>query len=503
MDKDEIWSKTLSLLLENVDESDPKTVFLNMISPVGVFGDQFVLLAESAAVEAWVKNNYLEEMKAAVLQVNGSPLNIGLGSNPSSQQAQTQAPQQASSNVSVPKTIPSNQMSDEEPEWLHYYTNPQAASEQIIESHRPEARTQSTSYEPPINKENEVLFSKCTFETFVAGDTNKLAYSAALAVAEQPGVVNNPFFIYGNSGLGKTHLLVAIANYIMQNSPYMKTRYVSANQFLNDYVEATQKNSWVDFNNKYQKMDILLIDDIQYLEGREGTLNQLFNIFNDMTNNGKQIVLSADRPPKDIIMDARLTTRMNSGLLIDVKLPEYETRLAILKKYLSRIGPQMNFSSDIPDEVLSYIAQVDVTNIREMEGSIRRLVTHMMVFDKETISVEEAQEMLQDFFSSGKDKQVNISLIQSEVEKFFGISHEDMVSSKRSKSIAMPRHVAIYLSRVHTNESLQAIGMQFGGRDHTTIMHSVQKIEGEQKEDRKLMDQLVSLERIIKERSQG
>lgn len=490
MDKDEIWNKTLVLLLEDIDEEDPKTVFLNLLTPVGVFGDQFVLLAESTPVESWVRKNYLTEIQDKLLQVMGTPVSVGLGVS-----TQKEAPQQTT-------PAPVETVQQPEPDWMNQFVDPSSLS-----GHSPspnmaaaeEAERVGGEYASSPTSGDEALFSKCTFDTFVVGKSNEFARGAALAVAELPGTAYNPLFIYGNSGLGKTHLLVAIANYAMQNFPRMATRYVSANKFLNDYVEATQRNQWGTFNSKYHQVDILLVDDVQYLEGKDETINQLFNIFNEMTNRNKQIVLSADRAPKDIDMDDRMRSRFISGLLADIKPPDYETRLAILKNYLSRVNQHMSFYGNIPDEVLFYLADVATSNIREMEGSITRLVSNMTLLRKDSISVEEAQELLQDFFPTIKDKQIDIALIQSEVERFFNITHDDMISSKRSKGITNPRHIAIYLSRYMTEESLEAIGKKFGGRDHTTVMHSVNKIERDQKDNRQLFDQLEQLRLLINE----
>ncbi|HJI99806.1 MAG TPA: chromosomal replication initiator protein DnaA [Coriobacteriaceae bacterium] len=496
MDKDEIWSKTLALLLENTDEEDPKTVFLNLLTPVGVFGDQFVLLAESTPVESWVRKNYLGEMQEKLLQVTGTPISIGLGVN-----TQKDAPQQQATNTQV--TATQEPMQQTEPDWMNQFVDPSSISNQAPSSTMPaaeEAGRVGGEYASSPTSGEEALFSKCTFDTFVVGKSNEFARGAALAVAEQPGIAYNPLFIYGNSGLGKTHLLVAIANYAMQNFPRMATRYVSANKFLNDYVEATQRNQWGTFNSKYHQVDILLVDDVQYLEGKDETINQLFNIFNEMTNRNKQIVLSADRAPKDIDMDDRMRSRFISGLLADIKPPDYETRLAILKNYLSRVNQHTSFYGNIPDDVLGYLAEVATSNIREMEGAITRLVSNMTLLKKNSISIEEAQELLQDFFPTIQDKQIDIALIQSEVERFFKISHEDMISGKRSKGITTPRHIAIYLSRYMTEESLESIGKKFGGRDHTTVMHSVNKIERDQKDNRILFDQLEQLTLIIQER---
>lgn len=490
MDKDEIWNKTLVLLLEDTDEEDPKTVFLNLLTPVGVFGDQFVLLAESTPVESWVRKNYLTEIQDKLLQVMGTPVSVGLGVS-----TQKKAPQQTT-------PAPVETVQQPEPDWMNQFVDPASLS-----GHSPspnmaaaeEAERVGGEYASSPTSGDEALFSKCTFDTFVVGKSNEFARGAALAVAELPGTAYNPLFIYGNSGLGKTHLLVAIANYAMQNFPRMATRYVSANKFLNDYVEATQRNQWGTFNSKYHQVDILLVDDVQYLEGKDETINQLFNIFNEMTNRNKQIVLSADRAPKDIDMDDRMRSRFISGLLADIKPPDYETRLAILKNYLSRVNQHTSFYGNIPDEVLFYLADVATSNIREMEGSITRLVSNMTLLRKDSISVEEAQELLQDFFPTIKDKQIDIALIQSEVERFFNITHDDMISSKRSKGITNPRHIAIYLSRYMTEESLEAIGKKFGGRDHTTVMHSVNKIERDQKDNRQLFDQLEQLRLLINE----
>lgn len=490
MDKDEIWNKTLVLLLEDTDEEDPKTVFLNLLTPVGVFGDQFVLLAESTPVESWVRKNYLTEIQDKLLQVMGTPVSVGLGVS-----TQKEAPQQTT-------PAPVETVQQPEPDWMNQFVDPSSLS-----GHSPspnmaaaeEAERVGGEYASSPTSGDEALFSKCTFDTFVVGKSNEFARGAALAVAELPGTAYNPLFIYGNSGLGKTHLLVAIANYAMQNFPRMATRYVSANKFLNDYIEATQRNQWGTFNSKYHQVDILLVDDVQYLEGKDETINQLFNIFNEMTNRNKQIVLSADRAPKDIDMDDRMRSRFISGLLADIKPPDYETRLAILKNYLSRVNQHTSFYGNIPDEVLFYLADVATSNIREMEGSITRLVSNMTLLRKDSISVEEAQELLQDFFPTIKDKQIDIALIQSEVERFFNITHDDMISSKRSKGITNPRHIAIYLSRYMTEESLEAIGKKFGGRDHTTVMHSVNKIERDQKDNRQLFDQLEQLRLLINE----
>lgn len=490
MDKDELWKATLATLLDGISENDPKSVFLNLLSPVGIFGNSFVFLAQNSQVEEWVNNNYLEEMEDAVEKVCGTHLNIGIGTN-----------EQSSPAGNVERITSQEETSaavvEQEPEWMNIRVNPADLVTPVPQETAP--NTSSVNRAVQGTSKNQALFSKCTFDTFVVGPSNEFARGASLAVAEQPGTAYNPLFIYGQSGLGKTHLLVAIANYVMQNLPHLTTVYVSANDFLNDYVTATQKNKWDTFNRKYHGADVLLIDDVQYLEGREETINQLFNIFNEMTNENKQIVLSADRAPAVIDMDERMRSRFVSGVLADVKPPNYETRLAILKNFLSRINQQMDFYGIIGDDVLEYLADASTSNIREIEGAVTRIITNMSLLRKDTITVEEAKELLRDFFPDLENRQIDISAIMSEVERFFHVSHEDMISQRRTRDIANARHIAIYLSRYLTEESLESIGRRFGGRDHTTIMHSVQKIEHDQQENRMLFEQIEQLMRRIKE----
>ena len=504
MDKDAIWQEALTILLEGVSEDDARSVFLNLLVPFGIFGDQFILLAQNAQVESWVKRYYLEEMKQAVSIVSGTQFNIGIQSRTSieTQHPQTPSTQAPPSMTSSFKPIaPSEYLpvstQDSQPDWLETYINPGEFTF-TPPPPRPAARPAQNDI---VSSEDKTLFNKCTFDSFVVGKSNEFARGAALAVAEQPGVAYNPLFIYGNSGLGKTHLLVAIANYTRQNYPNLATRYVSANTFLSDYVDSTQHNEWSSFNAKYHQADILLVDDVQYLEGKDETINQLFNIFNEMTVNSKQIVLSADRAPKDIAMDERMRTRFVQGLLADIKAPDYETRLAILKNFLSRVEETTPFYAVIPDSVLTWLAQTSTSNIREIEGAITRLVGHMTLGKHTDLTVDEAKEILQDFFPDTAKKQVSIAAIQSEVERFFGVSHEDLISSKRAKVLTYPRHIAIYLSRYLTEETLETIGKKFGNRDHTTVMYSLKKIEKDQKNNRVLFDQIEQLTIRIKERS--
>lgn len=569
MDKDELWSSVLAAMLDGTQPSDPKNFFLPQLHALGVFGDQFILLADNEQVENWVRMNYLAEISAAAASVSGMAYTVQIASNPAGSATQTapqattsaqaapaqpiqaqpaqaaaqsfaaQAPQQAAMQAQPMQTTPEEagaaspatgtphfavpsfieqepvqaappqpETAGSKPDFMNTFVSmsdiaPRPAEE--VSPAQTQASVQERAKEATLQSRqgNEALFSKCTFETFVVGSSNNFARGAALAVAEQPGTVYNPLFIYGKSGLGKTHLLVSIANYVQSNYPLMATRYVSANDFLNDYVEATQKNRWNDFNAKYHHADVLLVDDVQYLEGKGETINQLFNIFNEMINMSKQVVLSADRAPKDIDMDTRMRSRFASGMTVDVQPPDYEMRLAIIKSCYQRVQQTTTFTGLISEEVLSWLAENASTNIREIEGAVTRLIGNMSLTGKPEITIDEAQEVLQDFFPDVSHAKITIAAIQAEVERYFKVSHEDMVSSKRNKNISSSRHIAIYLCRYMTSESLAAIGAKFGGRDHTTVMHSVGKIEKDQQANRILYDQLQELRERIMERSQG
>ena len=506
MEIEEIWEEAKEILVSDIDEDDPRLVFIDMLSPFGAFGDQFILVTSSEKVGNWVNNNYLTKIKAAILAVTNKEYTVNVTVKDSvysstDNQSQTQAPAQEQPTFAAP--ITTQTPVDQQPDWMReYYTSetPQRVSApQQQQPVQPQHVNQSQQDSQQRGGKYSGLFAGRTFDSFVQGPSNKFAYSAAMAVAEQPGNMWNPLFIYGKSGLGKTHLLVAIANYINTNLPNMNVVYVDARDFLDDLSSAAQLNQWKAFNDKYQSADVLLVDDVQYLENKEGSIDMLFNIFNKMTGEFKQVVLSADRAPKDINMDERIRTRFIQGMLVDVQPPDYETRLAIIRNNYWKAQQTTTIGAAIPDEVLEYLAESATSNIRQMEGALNRLMGNITLFHKQSITVEEAREILQDFFPEVEAIPVDIATIQAEVEHFFKISHEDMVGSKRRKDLAQARHIAIYLSRYMTAESMQNIGKKFGGRDHTTVMHSVNKIEEEQSENRQLYDIIEQLRSRIQD----
>lgn len=317
---------------------------------------------------------------------------------------------------------------------------------------------------------NSTLNQKYTFDSFVIGNSNRFAHAASLAVAEAPAKAYNPLFIYGGVGLGKTHLMHAIGHYIQQNNPKSRVVYVSSEKFTNELINSIKDDKNVEFRNKYRNIDVLLIDDVQFIAGKESTQEEFFHTFNDLYEADKQIILSSDRPPKEIpTLEDRLRSRFEWGLIADIQPPDFETRMAILKKKAD--VENLN----IPNEVMVYIATKIKSNIRELEGALIRLVAFSSLTNKE-ISVELASEALKDIISKKQSKQVTVDLIQEVVANYYNIRIEDFKSARRTRNVAFPRQIAMYLARKLTDMSLPKIGEEFGGRDHTTVIHAYEKI---------------------------
>ena len=341
-----------------------------------------------------------------------------------------------------------------------------------------------------------------TFERFVVGASNKFAHAAALAVAERPAQTYNPLFIYGKSGLGKTHLMRAIQNYIEETRPSMRTVYVDAQDFVSKYSEAgaikdQEKVSFRNFRAYYEQADILLLDDVQHLQGKKESMNMLFQLFNTLTSQGKQVVLSADRAPKNIQFDERLKSRFYSGGTIDIQPPEVETKLGIVKSFtdeFSRSEGLGNFT--LSDDIQMYIAENSGSNIRELKGAVNTVIYRMIYCDRSDISIDEVRELLANHFTGGMSRSLTVEDIQREVENFFKVSHSDMVGPKRSQSIVRPRQIAIYLCRQLLDLPYGDIGKKFN-RDHSTAIHSATSIEERLKTDRDTQEEIEVLQKII------
>jgi len=344
------------------------------------------------------------------------------------------------------------------------------------------------------------LNKKFTFDNFIVGNTNKFAQAAALEVAENPGVLYNPLFIYGNSGLGKTHLMHAIGNYITENSN-KKVLYTSSEQFISDFIGINKKDEYGNnfdyvayFKNKYRNIDVLIVDDIQFFQGAPQSQNEFFNTFTKLYDENKQIIISSDRSPDDLkLLEDRLRTRFCWGLTADIFPPDFDLRVAILKKKI--IGESIN--KNIPDDVIEYIASNIGNDVRHLEGSITRLLAYSTIMGGVEITLDLAVDVLKDFVNKGYSEKNSVNRIQRIVAEYFQISVDDMKSKKRSANLAFPRQVAMYLCRKLTNESFPKIGIEFGGKDHSTVMHSVEKIEKEILENKELANIIEKLKKEI------
>ena len=334
---------------------------------------------------------------------------------------------------------------------------------------------------PPVlpRVDGATINPKYTFDSFVIGSSNRFAHAAALAIAEAPAQAYNPLFIYGHTGLGKTHLLHAIANYVARHSSSLGVRYVTSETFMNDFINSLRDKRIEGFKQRYRAYDVLLIDDVQFFEHKERIQEEFFHTFNALHEAGRQIVMSSDRPPRDIqTLEDRLRSRFEWGLITDIQPPDLETRIAILRRKVKYDG------IDVGDpEVLTYIASRVTTNIRELEGALTRVVAFASLTGR-GMDVELAQDVLRDVFPQGEPALVSIERIQELVCDRFGVTLVELTSERRSQNIVYPRQVAMYLSRELTDSSLPKIGKHFGGRDHTTVIHATSKISRLIREDR-------------------
>ena len=362
-----------------------------------------------------------------------------------------------------------------------------AASNQLIQN--------NTNTVSPATLQNANLNPKYTFDTFVVGANNNLAHAASLAVAESPGEIYNPLFIYGGVGLGKTHLMHSIANFILKNNPKAKILYVTSEKFTNELIDAIRnKNniSTTEFREKYRNNDVLLIDDIQFIIGKESTQEEFFHTFNALHEAKKQIIISSDKPPKEIeTLEERLRSRFEWGLTVDIQSPDYETRMAILRKKEEMEG------YNIDNEVIKYIATNIKSNIRELEGALTKIVALSKLEKNREIDIELAEKALKDIIAPGDKQEVTPEFIIQIVADHFNLTPLDIMSAKRSKEIVYPRQIVMYLCRTMTETGLQNIGKALGGRDHTTILHGIKTISADLEKNPSLQNTIDILKKKI------
>ncbi len=351
---------------------------------------------------------------------------------------------------------------------------------------------ESDGTDSTANDTDSSLIPRYTFESFVIGASNRFAHAACLAVAERPAHAYNPLFIYGGVGLGKTHLMHAIGHFVKQRDPLAKVSYLSSERFTNEFISAIRDNRTEAFRNRYRSIDVLLIDDIQFLANKEQTQEEFFHTFNSLHEAGKQIIISSDRPPREIpTLEDRLRSRFEWGLITDIQPPDLETRIAILQRKAKADG------LDIPEEVLAYIANQVDSNIRELEGALIRVVAYSSLVN-EDVSSELASVALKDIIQPNRPRVVTVNQIQKVISDHYGLRIEDLRGKKRTRNIAFPRQIAMYLTRELTDMSLPKIGEAFGGRDHTTVMHACERIIEEMEKDHDLRSTVQRLSEAIR-----
>lgn len=383
------------------------------------------------------------------------------------------------------------------PEGTNVVEDPDEEHSQVPPPPVPSAPDTSGGNQPHTAAEPARLNPKYTFDTFVIGSSNRFAHAAAVAVAEAPAKAYNPLFIYGGSGLGKTHLLHAIGHYTQRLYDGARVRYVSSEEFTNEFINSIRDGKADDFRRRYRDIDVLLVDDIQFLENKEQTQEEFFHTFNTLHNSNKQIVVSSDRPPKQLVtLEDRLRNRFEWGLITDVQPPELETRIAILRKKAAQEG------LSAPPEVLELIASKIATNIRELEGALIR-VTAFASLNRQSVDLHLTGIVLQELIPDDEEPEITASTIMAQSASYFGLSSEDLCGTSRSRVLVTARQIAMYLCRELTDLSLPKIGQQFGGRDHTTVMHADRKIRSLMAERRSIYNQVTELTNRIKQQSRN
>jgi len=441
---DNIWEKTLENIKEKITNPSFNTWFSETKAVMTTEENQLVLQVPNNFIQEWIESQYTDLIEEILEDLTGNKWSLVL--------LTPKEVKKFKENKNNNKNKKDETKKEKEIEVVD-----EKEDDQNIES-----ELKQNGFNP-----------KYTFDTFVVGNSNRFAHAASLAVAEAPAKAYNPLFIYGDVGLGKTHLMQAIAHFILKNNPDYKVVYVSSETFTNELINSIKDDSTVDFRDKYRNIDILLVDDIQFLAGKERTQEEFFHTFNTLHESNRQLIISSDRPPKEIpTLEERLRSRFEWGLITDIQKPDLETRIAILRKK----ADIENLT--IPNEVVIYIANKIQSNIRELEGALVKVIAYSSLVDRE-IDVDLAREALKDLVNKKEKRsiEVNIERIKKIITDDYNLRMEDMQSKKRTQNIAFPRQIAMYLSRELTDFSLPHIGNEFGGRDHTTVIHAHNKIQ--------------------------
>lgn len=442
----DIWERTQKTIREQIGEASYETWF-SSIQAKEKDAETLVIETPDEFFKNWIVEHYLETIEGAINELASFNINIEFEVNPHMLSAK-------------PKKT---------------FTEPRS----------PLATARAAS------EESLAITPRFTFENFVVGASNRFAHAASVAVAEEPAKTYNPLFIYGGAGLGKTHLMQSIANRIKVKRPETKFCYLTSERFTNALIEAIRHKTMPQFRQKFRNVDVLLVDDIQFIAGKEATQEEFFHTFNDLRENRKQIVISSDRLPKSIPdLEERLCSRFACGLITDVQPPDFETRVAILRKKIEREPAK------VPDSVILFIAEQIKTNIRELEGALIRVIAYSLLEEK-PVSLDMAKTILKDMVAETV-KPISVDMIQKAVANYYNVSLFDLKNTRRNKNIVLPRQIAMYLARQMTNLSLPEIGASFGGKDHTTVLHSCKKIEKELNANAQLKSALDRLSTEIK-----
>ena len=526
---EQLWANVCARIkqYDNIDKNQVDAFFSRLHPQAANMG--FIMLsADTDFIKTWIERHYITYIEMALEEICGMPFTVGIEAYASP----VQAPQPA---AATPMARPAG--SDTATNAAQAPTSPVAPPAQTAQpetvapaqatplQQQPIAQL-TTAHEEPVKEpttadpssqsnplsategstgEDTASLSSFSFENFVVGDSNRMAYSMAVSVAEAPGKTPlNPLFLYGKSGLGKTHLLRSIQNYINRNIPSLKVVYVDANEITNDYSNAVaehdkDKASFRTFQKRYEDADVLLIDDVQSLQGKKATLNIVFDIFNKLTNQGKQVVLSADRAPSNIDIDERYKTRFNSGGTMDIQPPEIETKLGIVKGYIDDCRSTGAMAGiDIPAEIQMYIAENSSSNVRELKSAVTKVIWQIQYTNQPNFTVADVRALLENHFSGGPSKRLTVEDIQKEAEQFYKVSHADIVGPKRARNITHARQVAIFLCRDLLDIPYEDIGKKFN-RDHSTAMYSVRNIEEKMRENRVLREEMETLKQQIRD----
>lgn len=472
----EIWEQVLKSLEKDVIKPIFDTWIKSTI-PISLNDTTFEIGTPKQFIKDWLETRYAATIQNTVQYITQKPLevrfiNLDMENNADAAPAVTQSMDQTAAAAPSAEQIPVLPIKE-----TGITEKEQSHSKQILNT------------EDSVN----TLNPKYIFETFVIGNSNRFAHAASLAVAEAPAKVYNPFFMYGGVGLGKTHLMHAIGHRIHQNFPEKKILYISSEKFTNDFINSIMDKNPESFRQKYRNIDVLLVDDIQFLAKKEQTQEEFFHTFNTLHEANKQIIISSDRPPREIsTLEDRLRSRFEWGLITDIQAPDLETRIAILRK--KAIAENLN----IPNDVMVYIASRIDNNIRELEGALIRVIAYASL-TKQEVDIDLATEALKDIFPNGRPKQITNELIQEVVAQHFKLKLDELSAKKRTRNVAFPRQIAMYLCRELTDTSLPKIGEIFGGRDHTTVIHAHDKISRERNEDAKLNNTIKDLIKHIQD----